>query len=87
MEDSGNITFTCEGSGYPDVQLLMWQTGMGQTVPDAEYNVTSEQHEFSTTLSSTLTVDMDTCVQSKGYTCILSNGETQNIFFDCPPGV
>ena len=90
-----NITFGCVTTGYPNVQLVVWQTGLGASLAmgeSSEITTWAEKSEFSTTLSSILSVaDTRTCGRAWGYTCVFRNGGTlpfvERAFTHCPEGI
>lgn len=90
--ESEGAPYHCVATGYPDVRLLTWQSGTGHHIAQPHYNTSSEVHKFNTTLVSTLTVDGggDTCIQSRGYLCVFSNGgspaNTKSLDVNCIPG-
>lgn len=84
-------TFSCVANGYPEAQLISWQTGSGNNVPEYQFNNTSEQHYFHSITRSTLAVvSQETCRESWGYKCIFSNGGVspviKEVTFHCIPG-
>lgn len=89
----GRIVYSCVASGHPNVQLVTWQTGLGTNVMDSLYNTTSEKLEFSSAVTTVLTVDReDLCRESRGYTCIFreSGGlspTVQSATIHCIPGI
>lgn len=83
--------YGCVANGYPDIQLVTWQTGYGMNVVDpSQYNVTSEKFEFGSMVTSVLIVERgEVCKESRGYTCIFSMGTSpvvQGARIHCIPG-
>lgn len=96
LTNENSTTFSCVATGYPDVQLLWWQTGTGENIAisdEALFNSASNTQEFNITLTSILTpVDgFEKCGSVWGHTCVFSNGGsmpiTQDVFIHCPPGL
>ena len=89
--NSDGINITCTATGYPDVQLLMWQTGTGLNISEMQHTTISQEHEYNNTLTSTLRVSTEMCGRSRGYMCTFSNGGTIPIYHNssihCPPGM
>ena len=83
-----DASYSCVGVGYPDTQLLMWQTGTGDRISDLLYNTTREIQSFSTMLNSTLAVNSrDACIWARGYVCTFSNGGVpKSQVIHCIPG-
>ena len=82
--------YSCIATGYPDVQLLMWQSGSGVPIQQSHYNITSEENDFSTSVTSTLYVDDISCAELMGYVCVFSSGDspiiTESLHLHCNPG-
>ena len=86
---SGN-NYSCVATGYPDVQLLMWQSGSGDPIQHSHYNTTSEENDFSASVTSILYVNDITCTEAMGYICVFRNGGsrilTESLHVHCNPG-
>ena len=84
----GAMTFGCLAHGYPEIRLLMWQKATGAAVSLYQYNHTSQNSRFNSSLSSFLHVNtIRECIESRGYVCTLAHGNRlQAITFHCPPG-
>lgn len=79
--------YGCVADGYPDIQLVMWQTGLGT---DSHHNTTIERFEFHV-VTSVLAMGRDElCRESEGYLCTFSNGDispiVQSATVNCIPG-
>ena len=90
-DETSPRTFSCVANGYPEAQLISWQTGSGSNVPEYQFNITSKRQYFYSTTSSTLTiVSQEVCRESWGYKCLFSNGGVSPVIeegiYHCIPG-
>ena len=84
---SGTTKFTCISTGYPEVELLYWQSGSGEILPDSQYNSTTERSSFNVTLISMLFSVVGDCGQSWSYSCVVNQRRrTKNTSSLCQPG-
>ena len=84
-------TYSCVATGYPNIQLTTWQTGLGADVPQSQYSNVFESFEYRSVVSSFLIVASDTsCRNSRGYRCTFSKGGllpfTKSGIVHCLPG-
>lgn len=84
------IGFVCMAVGYPNAKLLAWKTGTGLNVSDMMFNVTYVHHNSNVTLHTIVSVNLEICRRSKGFSCTYTNMGHPKIdnstFFHCPPG-
>ena len=90
--DSNESSFYCVASGYPEIHVS-WESGSaaGQSIHQSSYNISVEEQDFNITLTSTLSVDDETCREARGYACVFHNGGSPVIsrraFMHCSPGI